>query len=176
MHLKQLLTLVIIMSLCGFAWAGDGKPKITITPPQGKLYLPSINEIHNSAKNAGITGKWGRLIRVQSKGYAAMKLPQRAFEVGKTLSDIAFVVLDRGENTPPSKAIIQQAYNALVSLELPAAIKAEIQILKDQVETGRLQGKALRDKMDDLISRVVPQIEKDNNPSIRDAGTLVLAA
>jgi len=179
MKLKQLLTLLLIISIGGIAWAGDAKPKITITAQEimGKLYLPSINEIHLNAKKAGITGQWGKLIRVQSKAYAAMKLPQRAFEVGKTLSDIAFVVLDSGnDDTPPSKAIIQQAYNALVSLQLPAAIKAEIQTLKDQLETGKLKGKALRDKMDELINQVVPQIEEDKNPSIRDAGVLVLAA
>ncbi|MEN8215997.1 MAG: hypothetical protein ABFS56_06405 [Pseudomonadota bacterium] len=176
---QQLLALFLTMSICGIAWAGDAKPKITITvqQTQGNLYLPSINEIHRNAKKAGITGKWGKLIRVQSKDYAAMKLPQRAFEVGKTLSDIAFVVLDSGDDdTPPSKAIIQQAYNALVSLKLPADIKAEIQTLKDQLETGRLKGEALRDKMDELISQVVPQIEQDKEPSIRDSGVLVLAA
>jgi len=180
MDFKKLLILFLtIMLIGGFVWADDAKPKVTITAPKtpGKLYLPSINEIHRNAKHAGITGKWGQLIRVQSKDYAAMKLPQRAFEVGQTLSDIAFVVLDSGnDDAPPSKAIIQQAYNALGSMELPANIKAEIQTLKDQLETGKLQGKALRDKMDDLISQLVPQIEEDKKPSIRDAGSLVLAA
>jgi hypothetical protein len=180
MDLKQLLILLCIMLAGGLVWADDViKPKIKIMAPPtpSKLYLPSINEIHKNAKNAGITGQWGKFIRVQSKDYAAMKLPQRAFEVGKTLSDIAFVVLDSGDDdAPPSKAIIQQAYNALVSLELPPNIKAEIQTLKDQLETGKLKGKALRDKMDELMNEVVPQIEENKNPSIRDAGTLVLAA
>ncbi len=179
MTIKKLLTLFIMMSFCNLAWAGDGKPTFTFTPQktQAKLYLPSINEIHKDAKNAGITGNWGKLITVQSKAYQSMSLPQRSFEVGKTLSDIAFVVLDSGnDDTPPSKAIIQQAYNALVSLRLPPNIKAEIQTLKDQLETGKLKGKALRDKMDALINEIVPQIEEDKNPSIRDSGVLVLAA
>jgi len=177
MIIKKRLTLLIMMSFCSLASAGDGKFTFMPEEIQAKLYLPSINEIHRNAKNAGITGKWGKLIKVQSKAYQSMNLPQRAFEVGKTLSDIAFVVLDNGnDDTPPSKAIIQQAYNALVSLKLPRNIKAEIQTLKDQLETGKLKGKSLRKKMDVLINEIVPQIEADKNPSIRDSGVVVLAA
>ena len=182
MSIKKPLALVVMMSFASLAWAGqitaeDETLDAAEMAEEVTLYLPSINEIHRDAKHVGITGNWGSFIRVQSKAYATMSKPQRAFEVGKTLSDIAFIVLDGPDsNAAPSKAIIQQAYNALVSLELPANIKAEIQTLKEQMEMGRLKGKALRKKMDALLNEIVPQIEEDENLSIRDSGVLVLAA
>lgn len=183
MSIKKPLTLVVMMSFSSLAWAGGDKiaPAETLDAAElaeeATLYLPSINEIHGDAKRLGITGSWGKFIRVESKAYAKMSLPQRAFEVGNTLSDIAFVVLDGPDsNAAPSKAIIQQAYNALVSLELPANIKAEIQTLKEQMEMGRLKNQALRQKVDSLLGEIVPQIERDKNLSIRDSGVLVLAA
>ena len=140
------------------------------------LYLPSINEIHRDAKNSGITGDWGNLIRLTQKNYASLTTPKRAFEVGKTLSDVAFITLSSGDDNAPDKASIDAAHDALSSLELPGAVKTEIQVLKEKVANGSLKGKDLRKQLDKLIAQTIAQIEEDENQAIRDSGSILLAA
>jgi hypothetical protein len=143
---------------------------------QDKFVLPPISEVYEEAKNNEITGGWSKKITVQPQDFAAMAAPQRAFEVGKTLSNIAFIVLDSdNEDAPPPKSMVQLAYDAIMSLKPPAAINTDLQQLREQMEAGTLKGKELRQRVDVMLDQTIPNILKQE-PSLRDAGTLVLAS
>lgn len=156
----------------------EGKEAITLTDADknAPLYLPGIDEIHRDAQNAKITNDWGKLIKLSAKDYAGLTAPNKAFEAGKTLSDVAFITVSAEKGVPPSKEVVEIAYNTLATLALPDDIKAEIQLLKEQVSNGSLAGKDLRKKVDSLLAETVSKIEQDQNPAIKDSGSLVLAA
>lgn len=142
-----------------------------------KFYLPSINEIHNDANAAGITKDWGKLIKLTPKDYTSFSVAGRAFEVGKTLSDVAFITLSvKDKQQPPPKNAIDIAYSALTALKLPKDVETSIQILKEEAASGKLKGKDLRKKLDNLISQTIAKIEEDKDQAIRDSGSLLLAA
>jgi hypothetical protein len=138
--------------------------------------LPGIEEIHQDAKNANITNDWGKLIKLSAKDYSSLTAPNKAFEAGKTLSDVTFITISAEKDVAPSKEVVEIAYNTLAALELPNDIKAEIQLLKEQASNGSLAGKDLRKKIDTLLTETVSKIEQDPNPAIKDSGSLVLAA
>lgn len=180
-HQKWVILLLMVFA-AQISWAEDAKETnptsqaVDKTEASDKFYLPSINEIYRQAKKYGVTGKWKQIVRIEEKAYATMPLPQRAFEVGKSLSNIAFVVLDTDSNeAAPSKSVVLHANDAIMSLNPPADINAELQKLRDQLEAGTLQGKALRDEVNSLISQTIPKI-LDKEPSLQDAGLLVLGA
>lgn len=137
--------------------------------------LPSIGEIYEQANRLGISANWSKVVQVQAKDYKTMTVSERAFEVGKTLSDVAFLVLDGGNaDAPPPKALVQHAYDAILSLQPPAAINVQLQGLRDQLEAGTLRGKELRTQVDILIDETVHEI-LETEASLRDVGTFVLA-
>jgi hypothetical protein len=155
------------------------KEAITLTADEksnSAVDLPSIDEIYRDANKAKITNDWGKLIKLSAKDYSSLTAPNKAFEAGKTLSDVAFITVSAEKEIPPAKEVVEIAYNTLAALELPTDIKAEIQLLKEQVSNGSLAGKELRKKMDTLLAETVSKIEQDTNPAIKDSGSLVLAA
>ena len=138
-----------------------------------EFFLPSINEIYEQAKAYGLSRNWNRIVRIQPKNYRAMKLPRRAFAVGQTLSNIAVLVLDT--NAVPSKGLVQHAYDAILSLNPPRKINAQLQRLRNQLEAGTLRGRNLREQVDILLDETVQEMV-ETAPSLRDAGMLVLGA
>ncbi|MDM8566460.1 hypothetical protein QUF74_12525 [Candidatus Halobeggiatoa sp. HSG11] len=145
--------------------------------PVDNLMLPTISELHLQAMAFGITADWNRMVKVQPRDYKAMKLPKRAFEVGKTLSSVAFIVLSgENEDAPPPKGIVQTSYDAISSLNPPKNIQVKLQKLRDQLEAGTLHGKKLRAEVDILLNEVINGMVEDEktSQSLKDAGTLVL--
>lgn len=133
--------------------------------------LPSINEIYMSTKAAGVTGDWDKKVNLINKNYKEMSPSERAFEVGKTLSDISFLVLNSDKS--PTKAIQNTAFNALSSITLSEEFKSELNILANS--KSELKGEDLRKKMDVLI-KVLLQAQESENSSIRDTTMTLLAA
>ncbi len=189
---KWIIATTLALTIGGVTWV-NAEPVEKVEPQQptkeqqhpGQLsqqemssddyYLPSVSEIYEQAKTFGVSGDWNKIVQIQSQDYKAMKLPRRSFAVGKTLSNIAFLVLDSGNDTAPPKGLVQHAYDAISSLNPPAKINAQLQRLRDQLEAGTLRGKKLRTQVDILLDETVPEI-LETEPSLKDAGTLVLGA
>ncbi|MBF0550280.1 MAG: hypothetical protein HQK60_07075 [Deltaproteobacteria bacterium] len=170
-----LLCCLIAFSVYGPAWS-QPKEEFKQKPIEksASYYLPSISEVYNSAQSFRITTNWAAKIKIKSVDYAKMPEVDRAFTVGKDLSDIAFLVLSKEEKEKPSANMLEKADLAIVSLNPSAEIKKRLQNLKDGVRTGTLKGEQLRKELDKVLNEVIPAIEKD--PKLRDAGTLVWAA
>lgn len=138
-----------------------------------EFYPPSISELFDQAKKNNITADWDKEIQVLDYDYLRMPLPERAFTAGKTLANVAFLVLG---NDNPSKSIITTAYNAITAIDPPVGLKAELQHLRDQVESGRLKGADLRVELTRLINEVVPMIAEEQDPKVKDSGQLLMSA
>jgi hypothetical protein len=135
------------------------------------ISLPSINEIYNSAIYAKVTSNWDQKIKLQNKNYKGMTAPRRAFEVGKTLSDITFLVVTKA----PSNEIKNAAFQSLTSIKLPPKFKSELE--KFARSGGNLKGEALRRKMDYLIKVLLNNIQNSKkDATIRDPAMTLLAA
>jgi len=178
MH-KKILVLAITGSLFAFfshPLLADDKSSLSLEEIKSinvndSDLLPSINEIYMSTRAAKVTGDWGKKVKLINKNYKEMSSPERAFEVGKTLSDISFLVLD--SDKAPSKAIQNVAFNALSSVTLSAEFKNELNILVNS--NAELKGEDLRKKMDARI-KVLLQAQESENSSIRDTTMTLLAA
>lgn len=133
--------------------------------------FPFINEIYGNAINAKITADWISKIEIKNKNYKSMSLPKRAFEVGKTLSDISFLVLNTEKS--PSKAIQNSAFSALSSISLSEEFKSELNKLKNSGSS--LKGEKLRKTMDHLIE-VLLRSQESENTTVRDTTIMLLAA
>lgn len=136
--------------------------------------LPKIDEVFTQAKNAGIIGDWEKRIEVKSQGYETMPKPQRAFEVGKTLADIAFLVLDKKDGKKPSGDLLEKAEKAILSLNPHQDIKSQTQEIRGRVQSGTLKGEELRKELDKLIKDIIPKIKED--AQLKDVGMMVWAA
>lgn len=173
--------------ICGQILGANAQPQQDDGPPHperlteehmssDEFYLPSINEIYMQAQAFGVSGNWKKVVKIQATNYRTMPLPRRSFEVGKTLSNIAFLVLDTGDrNAAPPKGLVQHAYDAILSLNPPAKINNQLQRLRDQLEAGTLRGQRLREQVDVLMDETVPEI-MDTEPKLKDATMLVLGA
>jgi hypothetical protein len=161
------------------AQAADNKPIPTSEALQQEaqaqgdnFYPPSISEVFENAKNNGITTDWKNQVQIPtSQDYLAMPLPKRAFEVGKGLADIAFLILDN-EESPPIH-LVQYADSAIMSLNPPENIQNEVQKLKQATQMGELKGKELRNKISELLNEQVPLIEDTEDPQVRDSGVIM---
>ncbi|MCP4701623.1 MAG: hypothetical protein GY862_32900 [Gammaproteobacteria bacterium] len=179
----RILLLAVGIGLSGAAWTtpadkdADPAPGDLAGEVMDVFYPPAITEIFDNAKMNKLTGGWDKKIRVEGQDYAAMSVPRRALEVGKTLANIAFLVLNSPDpDAPPSKPLVQEAYNAISAINPPASVKAELQKMRDQYEAGKLKRKALRKEIDRIINEVVPGISQAEDPETRDSGKLVMAA
>lgn len=141
----------------------------------GGYQPPSISEIFNSAKRNGITTDWDQQVKVESQSYTEMPVPKRAFEVGKALADIAFLVLAPDDsNQAPSLALVQHANDALMALDPPETVKNEVQKLRQRTQNGELKGAALRNEITRLLNEQAPLLEYEDNPQTRDSGVVML--
>jgi hypothetical protein len=116
-------------------------PEVLAKEVQKSFYPPAISEIFDSAEKNKLTGNWKDKIKVSSQDYQAMEVPRRAFQVGLTLADVAFLVLDN--TAPPSADLVNLANDAISSITPPQDIQSEVQKLRDQYKSGSLQGKEL---------------------------------
>lgn len=121
-----------------------------------------------------LTSGWSGKIKVASQDYKAMEPPRRAFQVGMTLADIAFLVLEN--QAAPSADLVNLAYNAISAVEPPQNIQSELQKMQDQYKSGSLKDKALVIELNRLINEVVPLITEATDPAKRDTGELLMAA
>lgn len=175
---KKILILSIIGGLSLFLsnpLFAENKEKLSIedikiADEKSELLLPSINEIYTSAIEAKVTADWNKKVKLSKKNYKEMKPPRRAFEVGKTLSDITFLVLDKA----PSNEIKNAAFHSLTSITLPPKFKLELD--KFSRSADGLKGEALRKKMDSLIKVLLNSIEETKDENIRDTAMTLLAA
>ncbi len=144
--------------------------------------IPRIDEVFKQAKRAGIADGWEKRIEIKSQGFKAMPEPQRAVEVGKTLADIAFLVLDKEEGKKPSGNLLEKAENAILSLNPSQEIETQLKELRGSVLAGTLAGEKLRKELDRLIKDVIPKIMKgeegkdDAAEKRNDVGVMVWAA
>jgi len=164
------------------AWAQENLEEIPPQPNfteeeanQAEVSLPTINELYLQAQAYGITADWSKQIELNPKDYKTMTTPKRAFEVGLTLSNIAFIVLNEKTGQSPDKALIQQAYDAIISLNPPSELSKELQQMHDELESGTLKGDSLRQKANIMLAQAIPAM-MERDPNLRDTGTLVLAA
>lgn len=137
-------------------------------------YLPQINEVYNQAVNFDIIDGWEDNIKVEAYDFKALPEIKKAFEVGKTLADIAFIIMNEKDPRNLSSHILETAKNAILSLDPPKKTKEKLEEIQDGVKTGILKGEGLRKELDLLVSKVIPEIEAD--PNLRDVGTLVWAS
>ncbi len=131
--------------------------------------LPKVNEILGQAKKAGIVNGWEKRISLESRAYDKMPAPEKAFEVGKVLADIAFLVLNK-EEEEISRDVLDKAEKAILSLNPPSDIAEHLKMIRSGVEVGKLKGKELRAEIDKLL-KILPKISRE--PSIEDTGTMV---
>lgn len=162
-----------------FAPASSGKPadskaELAALAQTAEFQPPSITEIFNDAQRLKLTQGWSQQIEIDSADYAAMPLPERAFSVGKALADIAFVVLLLPEDQAPSLALVQQAYDGVLSLNPPEEIRDELQVLYQHAKGGELKGVELRNEITRLLNEQIPLLERAEDPQTRDAGVVMV--
>lgn len=151
----------------------EEKPNISFqqSDVSDNIAFPSIIEINNSAKAAGLKN-WSNLIKLKKKNYSAMSKPARIFEVGTTLADIAFIVFD--DDQTPSKSTQELAFSALSSIKLPDEFQVEFQSMKQELNS--FSGEKVRKSTDQLINKFLSLTEKGNdNQEMRDLGMTLLA-
>jgi hypothetical protein len=138
----------------------------------GEFDAPSISEIFGNARKNNITGDWHKFIQTSAQDYGALPLPKRSFVVGKSLADIAFLVLDMEPGKAPSMPLVQQAYDAVMSLDPPQNIKEEAQKLRQRAQTD-LKGDELREEISRLLDEQIPLIERAEAAQTRDSGVVM---
>lgn len=137
-------------------------------------YLPSVNELYSIASRMELSSGWSSAIKVESKNYDSMRGAERAFEVGTTLSDVAFVISTLDEGKSPSDEILAEANAAIMALDSSPEMKGRLDRMKKLIDSDKLDSQALRNELDSLISEVFPRLR--DNPTIKDEANLALAA
>lgn len=137
-------------------------------------YLPSVSELYTSVNSMGIGADWKKTVKVTSKNYDGMDEIERAFEVGTTLSDVAFVLstLEKGEK--PDDKILLEAEKAISSLNPGSETLSRLERMRSMVGSGKLEPAAMREELDALVSQIFPALR--GNKDIQDAANLALAA
>lgn len=183
---KKIVSALLVCFMIVFTSAvvqGEEKKRQLPSKEDEKLSfdIPRIDEVFKQAKRAGIAGGWEKRIEIKSQGFKGMSESMRAVEVGKTLADIAFLVLDEEKGKEPSGNLLEKAEKAILSLNPSQEIKTQIQELRGRVLAGTLAGEKLRKEMDRLIKDVIPKIMKgeegnEGTEKRNDVGVMVWAA
>ncbi len=180
--MRKIVKSIVVVSLMllivpGIAWSQDKDDSLL---DKGDLddivnfFLPSIAEKYTLAKNLGIINEqWEELIgEITSQDYEDMGTPERALQVGKTLADISFLVLNMEEGEAPSEDLLEKAKEAIESLEPPDSLQSQVDKLLDGVKGGDLAGEELRNQADQLLRDVIVEMEKAER---LDEATLISA-
>jgi hypothetical protein len=139
------------------------------------FYPLAISEVFQDAKEKGITQFWPDKLNIGDFDYKEMELPARALTVGNTVADIAFLVLASDEDKAPPVHLVQQAYDAVMSLEPPEEIQEQVQSLRQQAQSGDLKSGELRDEVIRVLNEQIPVMGHVENAETRDSGMVMVA-